>query len=406
MDMNSTSGRGEQTHGCRQRKVLALSLIRRRTLWSVAAAAFLLTLSPPSLWAQGPLQRLGERIRARASLGLDPRAGRPIIPGTPLQPRRPIYPLQPLAPYGPLPDAAAPLEPRVRVDRPPLPPVVTSPGTVSPGGAGVMQAGAPGYRNPASGTGSANYNRARPYSAGASLPATGQGQFRQQQAVAAVPNYDPTAEIPAAETVAPAASEPTPPPRARLGAVVDTPPDLIIEGQPPRRRRGAWVTEVLPQSPAEVAGLRVGDLIVAVQGRVITSVRDLIDVLSQSAEGDALRIDYARNDSLGAATVTLAGPDGLARQLPGRQGDPAATPGEDRSLLGGIGSIFGGLLGGQPPAGSPAPQPAPAPQQQRQADSGPQPPPPPQPPPIQPFTPLQPFEGSLETLPAPLPEQP
>src|SRR5690606_35567341 len=132
-------------------------------------------------------------------------------------------------------------------------------------------------------------------------------------------------------------------PRARLGAVVDTPPDVMTDGQPPRRRRGAWVTEVLPQSPAEVAGLRVGDRIVAVQGRVITSVRDLIDELSQYVEGDEVRIDYARDDALVAAAVTLAGPDGLAAQLPGGQREPAAASGEDRSLLGGIGSLFGGL---------------------------------------------------------------
>lgn len=347
-----SSDHGQPACGVQQRAAMACAVLRSRISWIVAVAVCSIALPSSSLWAQGPLQRLGERIRARAAQ-------------------------QPLSPYEPLPLPAGPLEPRVQVERPPLPPVVPTPG-VSPR-TGATQSGAPSFSDPAMASGSANYNRARPGATRSSAPATGDTQVYQQQAVA----------IP---TDVPPATAPAPPSRARLGATVDVPPEVSVVGQPPRRRRGAWVTEIQPQSPAAVAGLHVGDLIVAVQGRVITSVRDLIDELSRYSEGDELRIDYARDDALQAAVVTLAGPDGLARQRPSEQREPTGTAGEERSLLGGIGSIFGGLLGGQSP-GSPVPATPATP------EPVPQPPPPPQPP-----ASLQPFEGSLEALPAPVPE--
>jgi hypothetical protein len=356
---------------------IAATVFRSRSLRMMTAAVCLTALPAPALWAQGPLQRLGERIRARAAL-------------------------QPPLPDASLPSPAVPLEPRVRSERPPLPPVVPPSGAGTTRGSVPPPPGAAGYRNLAPSTGSANYNRARSPLPGPPTPSVSPDPVRQQQAVIAAPVHNPATEAVAATP------ESTPPPRARLGATVDTPPAITVEGQAPRRRRGAWVTEVLPQSPADVAGLRVGDLIVSVQGRVITNVRDLIDELSQYSEGDELRIDYARDQALQAATVTLAGPDGLARQLPSDQGEPAAANDEERSLLGGIGSIFGGLLGGQPSGGSSAPAPPapPAPQSPSAPASEPQPPPPPQATLLQPQPPLQPFEGVLETLPAPVPEQP
>ncbi len=319
---------------------------------------------PANVWAQGPLQRLGERIRARAALQAPP-------------------------PVDPLPGNAAPHEPRVRAERPPLLPAVPPPALAPPpvlpsvpglrGGSGANGQASP--RAPATGNSSANYNRALRGTPSPSLPADRNLSVQPPVAV-------PAAEAPAGAALAPPLAAPTPtPPRARLGATVDTP--RSVDGEPPRRRRGAWITEIQPQSPAAVADLRVGDLIVAVDGRVITSVRDLIDELSQYDEGDELRIDYARDNRLQSASVMLAGPDGLARQV---ASEPAPTT-EDRSLLGGLGSMFGGLLGGQPAAGS-----SPAPPNTAPAS---QPPAAPEPP-----SPLQPFKGLLETLPAPPPEQP
>lgn len=356
MDINHAERLGDSGMNCLRNDVANLRR-RRRALGLVATALFFTLLQSPSLWAQGPLQRLGERIRARA--------------------------MQPQLPY-------QPLEPRVRSERPPLPPVVPPSDAGVPRDLSAPQPGLPGYRSPAAATGSANYNRARREPAASSLLPGTSGQTPPPTTnTIAPPPYS------AAQTITTPGS---PPPRARLGATVDTPPVLQVEGQTPRRRRGAWITEVQPQSPAEVAGLQTGDLIVAVQGHVITGVRDLIDELSQYSEGDELRIDYARNDALAATTVTLAGPDGRARQQPSSE-DPT-TNGNERSLLGGIGSIFGGLLGGQPPAGAPAPQAPPAPA------TAPQPPPPPQPTLFPPRAPLQPFDDTLETLPAPAPEQP
>lgn len=174
-----------------------------------------------------------------------------------------------------------------------------------------------------------------------------------------------------------AQQRPQQPPRARLGAVVATPPELAREGFPPRQPRGAWITEVQPGSPAEVAGLRPGDLIVAVQGRVITSVRDLVDILASGAPGDALRVQYTRDEAFKASQVILAGPDGMAQQSAAQP--PAAAASEAPSLLGGIGSMFSGLLSGQaPPEQQPA-EPAEPATQRSAAESPAEPLPPPKP---------------------------
>jgi len=293
-------------------KSLRQSLTHSRTVWvcGVVCVAAVLTISD-TVSAQGPLRRLGDRIRERA--------GGPIIPGM-------DAPVPPASPLGRRPLLGRPQPP---VPAPGNPAAVQQPSTA---------------RGQVLPTRSANYNRA----ASSSQRSAAQAASRVEQSSAWESRQDLRGSAssqaappspPQPEVVSPPAS------RARLGVVVDTPPVVTPPGLPPRRQRGALVSEVQPNSAAEVAGITVGDLIVGVDGRVITSVRDLTDHLSDYEPGDEARFQIARQDQLVVTDVMLAGPDGIAMRRP--EPNPSAKSGSGAtSIMGGLGAAIGGLFGG------------------------------------------------------------
>jgi hypothetical protein len=75
------------------------------------------------------------------------------------------------------------------------------------------------------------------------------------------------------------------PRRAALGTV----PDFAFDGE------GVRLTGVMPESPAAGAGLRAGDILVAVNGQGIVDLRGYAEVLRELAPGDAVAIDYQRD---------------------------------------------------------------------------------------------------------------
>lgn len=68
---------------------------------------------------------------------------------------------------------------------------------------------------------------------------------------------------------------------------------------------GALLTAVAPDSPADKAGLRAGDIIVAVDDERITLATDLADIIRQYAPGDQVRITYRRDGKETTVRVTL-----------------------------------------------------------------------------------------------------
>ncbi len=72
-----------------------------------------------------------------------------------------------------------------------------------------------------------------------------------------------------------------------------------------QRPRGAEVQEVIPGSPAEAAGLRVGDLIRKVDGRAVNSSHPLADVLSAYRPGDRVVLTVEREGREIEIRVTL-----------------------------------------------------------------------------------------------------
>ncbi|WP_298162626.1 Do family serine endopeptidase [Brevundimonas sp.] len=62
----------------------------------------------------------------------------------------------------------------------------------------------------------------------------------------------------------------------------------------PDDQEGAYIADVTPGAPAEQGGLRAGDIVVALNGRPISSSSDLTRQVGQAAPGDNLRLEILR----------------------------------------------------------------------------------------------------------------
>ena len=69
--------------------------------------------------------------------------------------------------------------------------------------------------------------------------------------------------------------------------------------------RGVFVTEVKPESPAAEAGLRVGDVIIALGGTRIEGLGDLVETLGSAKIGDTMEVEVNRQGRELLLTVRL-----------------------------------------------------------------------------------------------------
>ena len=68
---------------------------------------------------------------------------------------------------------------------------------------------------------------------------------------------------------------------------------------------GAFVTSVTPGTPAEAAGLRVGDVITSIGGDKVTSSDELGTAVRKRRPGDSVEVRWQRGGAERSATVTL-----------------------------------------------------------------------------------------------------
>jgi serine protease Do len=69
--------------------------------------------------------------------------------------------------------------------------------------------------------------------------------------------------------------------------------------------RAAWVRGVTPNSPAQKAGIHVGDVITQIDSQKIDSANAIIDYVSSHAVGDHVTVNYVRDGKTGSVPIVL-----------------------------------------------------------------------------------------------------
>lgn len=75
-------------------------------------------------------------------------------------------------------------------------------------------------------------------------------------------------------------------------------------------QKGAFVSEVLPNSAAEKAGLKAGDVITAINGQKIASFAEMRAKIATSGAGKTMKLTYLRDGKSQDVDVTLQADDG------------------------------------------------------------------------------------------------
>ncbi len=88
--------------------------------------------------------------------------------------------------------------------------------------------------------------------------------------------------------------------------------------------KAAWVSRVMPNSPADKAGIRVGDVITQIDGQKVESATDVVDYVAGKKVGAKLTVSLLRDGKSSKAQADLGRASGQpvrARGAPGYQGE-------------------------------------------------------------------------------------
>ncbi len=94
--------------------------------------------------------------------------------------------------------------------------------------------------------------------------------------------------------------------RGEIGVRAQTVNSTLAAGLGLKREQGAVLADVVPGSPADRAGLSVGDLVLTLDGKPIENGRQLHVNLYRRAVGDLVRLEVLRGDQPTTITVSVA----------------------------------------------------------------------------------------------------
>ncbi len=99
---------------------------------------------------------------------------------------------------------------------------------------------------------------------------------------------------------------------------------------------GVVINNVEPGSPAERAGLKMGDVILSVNGQSINSGNDLVEIVSQTRVGSQVKLDILRDGKQTTASVEVADRNTILAQQQTSQipGNEKGAPEEAGGVLG------------------------------------------------------------------------
>jgi len=112
--------------------------------------------------------------------------------------------------------------------------------------------------------------------------------------------------------------------RGWLGVRVQPVNEGIAEAYGLDAPRGALITRITEDSPAEKAGLERGDLVLSFDGHDVEESRALSRIVAETEIGNAARVDYIREGERRSATVTVERLESDVAQS-GSSGAPAAS---------------------------------------------------------------------------------
>ena len=98
-----------------------------------------------------------------------------------------------------------------------------------------------------------------------------------------------------------AGAQPTAPQRAVLGITMSETPDGVVR-----------VSSVRPNSPADQAGLRPSDVLLAIDGREIFTAQDVTRTVGRHVPGESVRLDVDRDGQNDKVEAVLASPGQFA----------------------------------------------------------------------------------------------
>jgi serine protease Do len=78
--------------------------------------------------------------------------------------------------------------------------------------------------------------------------------------------------------------------------------------------RAAWVSKVMPRSPADKAGVQVGDVLTQIDSQKIGEAADVVDYVAGQKVGSSVKLAYVRDGKSGTLQIALG-------ELPARPGE-------------------------------------------------------------------------------------
>jgi serine protease Do len=98
---------------------------------------------------------------------------------------------------------------------------------------------------------------------------------------------------------------------------------------------GVFVDHVEQSGPAERAGLHMGDVIVALDGKPIASTDEMVAIISDTEIGKSIRVDFIRDRKLMSANVQVADRDTIVNgEVAAAPNDNSQPPRQEGGLLG------------------------------------------------------------------------
>jgi serine protease Do len=118
--------------------------------------------------------------------------------------------------------------------------------------------------------------------------------------------------------------------RGRIGVVIQGMDEDLAQALGLDHAHGALVEDVEQGSPADKAGIKSGDVIVAVEGQDVPHSSDLPRMVAMHAPGSQVKVTYLRDKKTHDATLTLAPLQNEGEQArgsePGNRGNETSQP--------------------------------------------------------------------------------